>query len=73
LVPRDFKIDSQIWRKPPSLPGNLNGQLLLLGSAAMDVLKQSGECLAGRISCLKLGPFDALEVATAKLEPPWTM
>ncbi len=51
--------------------GKPNGQFLLLGSAAMDLLKQSGESLAGRISYLELGPFDALEVAPAKLETLW--
>lgn len=39
-----------------------NGHFLLLGSAAMDLLRQSGESLAGRISYLELGPFDPLEV-----------
>jgi predicted AAA+ superfamily ATPase len=51
--------------------GKPNGQFLLLGSAAMDLLKQSGESLAGRISYLELGPFDALEVVPAKLETLW--
>ena len=51
--------------------GKPNGQFLLLGSAAMDLLKQSGESLAGRISYLELGPFDALEVAPATLETLW--
>src|SRR5271165_3913547 len=51
--------------------GKPNGQFLLLGSAAMDLLKQSGESLAGRISYLELGPFDALEVAPAKLDTLW--
>jgi hypothetical protein len=51
--------------------GKPNGQFLLLGSAAMDLLKQSGESLAGRISYMELGPFDALEVAPAKLETLW--
>ena len=32
--------------------GRANGRFLLLGSAAMDLLKQSGESLAGRISYL---------------------
>jgi len=51
--------------------GKANGRLLLLGSAAMDLLKQTGESLAGRISYLELGPFDALEVAPAALETLW--
>ena len=51
--------------------GKGNGRFLLLGSAAMDLLKQSGESLAGRISYLELGPFDALEIDPASLETLW--
>jgi predicted AAA+ superfamily ATPase len=51
--------------------GRSNGQFLLLGSAAMDLLRQSGESLAGRISYLELGPFDPLEVAPSALESLW--
>ncbi len=51
--------------------GRENGQFLLLGSAAMDLLRQSGESLAGRISYLELGPFDALEVAPDALDTLW--
>jgi len=51
--------------------GKPNGQFLLLGSAALDLLKQSGESLAGRIAYLELGPFDALEVSPDKLETLW--
>jgi uncharacterized protein len=47
------------------------GRFLLLGSAAMDLLKQTGESLAGRISYLELGPFDALEVGPAEVEKLW--
>jgi predicted AAA+ superfamily ATPase len=51
--------------------GKANGRFLLLGSAAMDLLRQSGETLAGRISYLELGPFDALEVDPAEIETLW--
>jgi predicted AAA+ superfamily ATPase len=51
--------------------GKANGRFLLLGSAAMDLLQQSGESLAGRISYLELGPFDALEIDPAAIEPLW--
>jgi predicted AAA+ superfamily ATPase len=51
--------------------GNENGRFLLLGSAAMDLLRQSGESLAGRISYLELGPFDALEVTPGATEILW--
>jgi predicted AAA+ superfamily ATPase len=38
------------------------GRFLLLGSASMDLLRQSGESLAGRIAYVELGPFFTLEV-----------
>jgi len=41
--------------------GKDHGLYLLLGSASLDLLKQSGETLAGRVSYLELNPFDALE------------
>lgn len=47
------------------------GRFLLLGSAAIDLLKQSGETLAGRISYLELAPFDALEVPSDRLDTLW--
>jgi hypothetical protein len=47
------------------------GRFLLLGSAAIDLLKQSGESLAGRISYLELAPFDALEVPADGLDTLW--
>jgi predicted AAA+ superfamily ATPase len=43
--------------------GNRNGQFLFLGSASIDLLQQSGESLAGRISYLELFPVNALEYA----------
>ena len=51
--------------------GKQAGRFLLLGSAAIDLLKQSGETLAGRVSYLELAPFDALEVPAAKLDQLW--
>ncbi|MBL4621215.1 MAG: ATP-binding protein [Immundisolibacteraceae bacterium] len=41
---------------------NRPGQLLLLGSASRDLIRQSSETLAGRISYIEIGPFNALEV-----------
>lgn len=38
------------------------GHFLLLGSASLDLLKQSSESLAGRIALLELSPFTALEI-----------
>ena len=39
------------------------GKFLILGSASLDLLRQSGETLAGRIAYIDMGPFDALETA----------
>jgi uncharacterized protein len=47
------------------------GRFLLLGSASIDLLKQSGESLAGRISYLELEPFDALEVPFDQMDELW--
>ncbi len=41
---------------------NRPGQLLLLGSASRDLIKQSSESLAGRISYIEISPFTASEV-----------
>ncbi|MBZ5497929.1 MAG: ATP-binding protein [Acidobacteriia bacterium] len=40
------------------------GEFLLLGSASMDLLKQSSESLAGRIAYLELTPFTVREIET---------
>ncbi len=50
--------------------GRRTGQFLLLGSASLDLLRQSGESLAGRISYLELTPLQPLEV-TDKTEKLW--
>jgi uncharacterized protein len=42
--------------------GRRTGRFLLLGSASMDLLRQSGESLAGRIATVELDPLDVLEV-----------
>lgn len=47
------------------------GRFLLLGSASIDLLKQSGESLAGRIAYLEMQPIDALEVAGGEVERLW--
>jgi uncharacterized protein len=50
-----------------------HGLYLLLGSASLDLLKQAGETLAGRVSYLELDPFDALEAGgtAAALDRLW--
>ena len=52
--------------------GRRAGRFLLLGSASIDLLRQSGETLAGRIAYLELGPFDALEVGVGDIDALWT-
>ncbi len=47
------------------------GRFLLLGSASVDLLKQSGESLAGRIAYIELGPFNVLEVDGDAREKLW--
>ena len=51
--------------------GKTAGRFLLLGSASVDLLQQSGETLAGRISYLELGPFDALETPVDSIQVLW--
>jgi len=46
-------------------------RFLLLGSASMDLLRQSGESLAGRIVYIDLHPFDALEIKQSRYEDLW--
>jgi len=41
--------------------GRKSGQFLLLGSASLELMKQTGESLAGRISYLELAPLDITE------------
>lgn len=41
--------------------GRRHGRFLVLGSASIDLLRQSGESLAGRIAYVEMGPFDVLE------------
>jgi hypothetical protein len=51
--------------------GRRSGQYLLLGSASLDLLKQSGETLAGRIAYLELTPFHVLEAGDRLLDQLW--
>lgn len=43
--------------------GRKTSRFLILGSASMDLLKQSGESLAGRIAYVEMGPLNILETA----------
>ena len=51
--------------------GQGKGRFLVLGSASIDLLKQSSESLAGRIRYLELAPLDAGEVGRDRLEALW--
>lgn len=51
--------------------GNNTSLYLLLGSASLDLLKQAGETLAGRVAYLELNPFNILEVESQQLETLW--
>ena len=75
----------EIQRKPDLFPilrgvidaqkrkGKIAGQFLLLGSASLDLLKQSSESLAGRLASLELSPLLAEEVKAAgrAVDPLW--
>ena len=43
--------------------GKRTGRFLILGSASMDLLQQSGESLAGRIEYVEMDPLSVLEAA----------
>jgi predicted AAA+ superfamily ATPase len=51
--------------------GHGTGRFLVLGSASMELLRQSGESLAGRIRYLELSPLDVLEVGADGWETLW--
>jgi uncharacterized protein len=51
--------------------GRATGRFLLLGSAAIELLAQSGETLAGRIAFVELSPFDITEVGKKQLDRLW--
>lgn len=51
--------------------GRRIGRFLLLGSASLDLMRQSGESLAGRISYLEMRPLDPLEIESDDLNALW--
>ncbi|OGW59401.1 MAG: ATPase [Nitrospirae bacterium RBG_16_64_22] len=51
--------------------GAANGRYLLLGSASLDLLRQSGESLAGRVRYLELAPFSVLEPTGKPADMLW--
>jgi uncharacterized protein len=48
-----------------------NGQFLLLGSASIELLRQSGESLAGRVSYLELPPLTLQETGAQAQDQLW--
>lgn len=48
--------------------GRRVGRYLILGSASIDLLRQSGETLAGRIAFVDLSPLTVLEVGPARAD-----
>ncbi len=46
--------------------GKRNGRFLILGSASIDLLRQSGESLAGRIEYINMGPLEVVEIESTK-------
>jgi len=53
--------------------GRRTGRFLILGSASIELLRQSGESLAGRIEYVEMKPLDVLEAApdAAAVEALW--
>lgn len=52
--------------------GRKTGLYLLLGSASLDLLKQSSESLAGRIAYVDLGPLNVMDTGAGSMERLWT-
>ncbi len=51
--------------------GEGTGRFLLLGSAGIELLAQSGETLAGRVALAELTPLDVIEVGGDRLDELW--
>lgn len=51
--------------------GQRTGRFLLLGSASLDLMRQSGESLAGRISYIDMTPLSVLEIPNDAHETLW--
>ena len=50
--------------------GLRTGRFLILGSASIDLLRQSGESLAGRIAYIDMEPLNVLETSSKKKSDP---
>lgn len=51
--------------------GKRTGRFLILGSASLDLLKHSGESLAGRIAYIDMTPITALEIPIDDINALW--
>ncbi len=51
--------------------GEKSGHFLLLGSASIDLLKQSSETLAGRLSHIELSALDVIEIGSDQQNRLW--
>ena len=51
--------------------GIRSGRFLLVGSASLSLLNQSGESLAGRVCYIELSPIDVLEVESTEIDNLW--
>ncbi|GAB4343553.1 MAG: ATP-binding protein [Desulfobulbaceae bacterium] len=51
--------------------GKRYGRFLLLGSASVELLRQSGETLAGRIAFVELSPLSILEISRKHQDTLW--
>ena len=51
--------------------GQVAGQFLLLGSASMELIRQSSETLAGRLAYLELAGLSVLELGSEASERLW--
>lgn len=77
--PEGLIVLDEIQRAPDLFPvlrvladrPNKNTKFLILGSASRDLMRQSSESLAGRISYLEIGGFTLDLVGTAKKEKLW--
>ena len=52
--------------------GKESGQFLLLGSASVELMKQAGESLAGRVAYLDMATLHSIEVGKDKIESLWS-
>ena len=52
--------------------GHRTGHFLFLGSASIDLLRQSGETLAGRVAFCEMPPLNAREVGAERLDDLWS-